>query len=87
MENRWTQSGVHACVIVPTYNNSKTLRRVLDSVQQYTANIIVVNDGSTDQTAEILEAYPQLFQIHHEKNSGKGTALRNGFKKIDFSDI
>jgi len=81
MENRWTQSGVHACVIVPTYNNSKTLRRVLDSVQQYTANIIVVNDGSTDQTAEILEAYPQLFQIHHEKNSGKGTALRNGFKK------
>lgn len=81
MENRWTESGVHACVIVPTYNNGKTLRRVLDSVLQHTSNIIVVNDGSTDQTAAILEDYPQLFQIHHEKNSGKGTALRNGFKK------
>lgn len=81
MENRWTESGVHACVIVPTYNNGKTLRRVLDSVLQHTTNIIVVNDGSTDQTAAILEDYPQLFQIHHQKNSGKGTALRNGFKK------
>lgn len=81
MENRWTESGVHACVIVPTYNNGKTLRRVLDSVLQHTSNIIVVNDGSTDQTAAILEDYPQLFQIHQEKNSGKGTALRNGFKK------
>ncbi len=81
MENRWTESGVHACVIVPTYNNGKTLRRVIDSVLRHTSNIIVVNDGSTDQTAAILEDYPQLFQIHHEKNSGKGTALRNGFKK------
>lgn len=81
MENRWTESGVHACVIVPTYNNGKTLRRVIDSVLQHTSNIIVVNDGSTDQTTAILEDYPQLFQIHHEKNSGKGTALRNGFKK------
>lgn len=81
MENRWTESGVHACVIVPTYNNGKTLRRVIDSVLQHTSNIIVVNDGSTDQTAAILGDYPKLFQIHHEKNSGKGTALRNGFKK------
>lgn len=69
------------CVIVPTYNNHKTLKRVLDSVLQYTSNVIVVNDGSTDTTAQILETYPNLVQIHHCKNSGKGMAIRNGFKK------
>ncbi len=69
------------CVIVPTYNNSKTLKRVLDSVLQYTSNIIIVNDGSTDETSNILKDYSQLVQIHHPKNAGKGIALRNGFKK------
>ena len=69
------------CVIVPTYNNHKTLKRVLDSVLEYTANVIVVNDGSTDTTNEILNEYWQLTQIHHPKNAGKGQALRNGFKK------
>lgn len=69
------------CVIVPTYNNHKTLKRVLDSVLLYTGNIIVVNDGSTDETHRILEDYPQLIQIHFPKNSGKGMALRKGFKE------
>ncbi|KAF2336410.1 DUF2062 domain-containing protein [Flavobacterium daemonense] len=69
------------CVIVPTYNNHKTLQRVLDSILNYTANIIVVNDGSTDDTFEILKQYQQLTQIHHPKNLGKGRALRNGFRK------
>jgi glycosyltransferase involved in cell wall biosynthesis len=69
------------CVIVPTYNNSKTLKRVLDSILVYTSNIILINDGSTDDTAKIAADYPQLVQIHHAKNSGKGTALRNGFQK------
>uniref|UniRef100_A0A4W5LPB8 Glycosyltransferase 2-like domain-containing protein n=1 Tax=Hucho hucho TaxID=62062 RepID=A0A4W5LPB8_9TELE len=69
------------CVIVPTYNNHKTLKRVLDSVLLYTSNVIVVNDGSTDSTAQILEAYSHLVQIHHSKNTGKGMAIRNAFKK------
>lgn len=69
------------CVIVPTYNNSKTLQRVIDGVLQYTSDVIVVNDGATDETVAILKGYPQLIQIHHAKNCGKGLALRNGFKK------
>jgi len=69
------------CVIIPTYNNHKTLKRVLDSVLKYTSNVIVVNDGSTDTTAQILEMYPNLEQIHHSKNMGKGMAIRDGFKK------
>ena len=69
------------CVVIPTYNNERTLKRVIDSVLDYLPYIIIVNDGSTDQTSEILKKYAHLTQIHHPKNSGKGTALRNGFKK------
>ena len=69
------------CVIVPTYNNHKTLKKVLDSVLYFTSNVIIVNDGSTDSTPEILKSYSQLTQIHHPKNLGKGRALRNGFRK------
>ncbi len=36
------------CVIVPTYNNVKTLSAVIDSILPYTSKLIVVNDGSTD---------------------------------------
>ncbi|SEN66376.1 Glycosyltransferase involved in cell wall bisynthesis [Flavobacterium sp. CF108] len=69
------------CVIVPTYNNHKTLKKVLDSILDFTQNIIIVNDGSTDETNEILKQYLQFTQIHHPKNLGKGRALRNGFRK------
>jgi len=69
------------CVIVPTYNNHKTLKRVLDGILLQTSNVIIVNDGSTDSTKNILAAYQDLVQIHLEKNKGKGNALRQGFKK------
>ena len=42
------------CVIIPTYNNADTLERVIRGVQEYTDDILVVNDGSTDGTEEIL---------------------------------
>nr|WP_294934963.1 DUF2062 domain-containing protein [uncultured Flavobacterium sp.] len=69
------------CVIIPTYNNHKTLRRVIDGVLQHTQNVIVVNDGSTDTTSEIIASYPQIVNIQIPKNQGKGNALREGFKK------
>ncbi|SEL68831.1 DUF2062 domain-containing protein [Parapedobacter koreensis] len=71
---------INACVIIPTYNNAKTLRRVLDGVRQYTSHIIVVNDGSTDDTASLLAHYSDLTIIHLPRNKGKGWALRIGFR-------
>jgi glycosyltransferase involved in cell wall biosynthesis len=68
-------------VIIPTYNNDKTLKRVIDGVLEYTNNIIIVNDGCTDSTPEILKNYPQITQIHFKTNKGKGVGLREGFKK------
>ncbi|WP_312074751.1 DUF2062 domain-containing protein [Chryseobacterium sp.] len=69
------------CVLVPTYNNHKTLKRVIDRILDYTENIIIVNDGSTDSTLEILADYPQLTIISLPENKGKGNALQIGFRK------
>ena len=69
------------CVLIPTYNNEKTLRRVIDGVLDYTKNIIVVNDGSTDSTSEILKTYPQISTINLPENKGKGNGLKIGFGK------
>lgn len=74
-------SGLNGCVIIPTYNNEKTLRRVLDNTLEFTDEIIVINDGSTDSTAEILKEYSPIKIIHLPKNQGKGMALRTGFKE------
>lgn len=72
----------HNCaVIIPTYNNDKTLKRVIEGVLEYTEDVIIVNDGSTDNSAAILESYSKLEIISYENNKGKGMALRLGFKK------
>jgi len=68
------------CVIIPTYNNHKTLQRVIDGVLEYTDAVFVVNDGSTDSTHQILAQYPRIEIIDLDKNQGKGMALRTGFK-------
>lgn len=69
------------CVLIPTYNNSKTIEAVIQSTLEYCDDIIVINDGCTDNTSEILTKYPQLTVITHSFNRGKGVALRNGFAK------
>ncbi len=71
---------LNCCVIVPTYNNQKTILQVIDDVKQYTSNIIVVNDGSTDDTPSLLKE-TDVEVCGYEKNKGKGYALRHGFKE------
>ena len=68
------------CIVLPTYNNPKTLQRVLDGVLVFTNDIVVVNDGSSETTLDILKNYPQIIQLHQAKNTGKGHALKIGFK-------
>lgn len=69
------------CILIPTYNNHKTLLKVIEGVLKYTKNVIVINDGATDTTAQILENFSEVTQIHLPKNKGKGNALKVGFKK------
>ena len=72
---------LRCCVILPTYNNELTLCRVIDGVLNYTNNIIVINDGSTDNTSLLLENYPNIEIIHKPKNTGKGSTLKMGFQR------
>ncbi|HJN05158.1 MAG TPA: DUF2062 domain-containing protein [Bacteroidales bacterium] len=73
--------GQNICVIIPTYNNASTIENVIDGVLKYTNNIIVVDDGSTDDTMTILEKFKTIDVITYEKNIGKGWAIRKGFEK------
>lgn len=70
------------CVIIPTYNNSGTLMEVVQSVLSQGLPVIVVNDGSTDQTLQLLaKVETQITLISYSPNKGKGYALRQGFAK------
>ncbi|MBC7901800.1 MAG: DUF2062 domain-containing protein [Gemmatimonadaceae bacterium] len=68
------------CVLIPTFNNASKLAQVIRDVAAYTTNILVVNDGSTDQTATVLAEFSFIKIFTHPVNKGKGIALRNGFR-------
>lgn len=68
-------------MLIPTFNNDATLSRVLNDVLYYTSRIIVINDGSSDNTADILKGFPQVEVITFNENKGKGEALKAGFRK------
>lgn len=69
-------------VIVPVYNESKTIQQILEKIQSVGIDkeIIVVDDGSTDDTSSILRdiKYDNLKIIHHTSNRGKGAAFLTG---------
>ena len=48
---------LRCCVVMPTYNNAGTLRDVISEVLEYCADVIVVNDGSTDATSQIISTF------------------------------
>ena len=69
------------CVLIPTYNNSATLASVINGVLQYTSHVIVINDGSTDNTSEILKDFTSIYIGSYTPNRGKGIALITGIRK------
>ena len=76
-----TLKDIHCCILIPTFNNQKTLSRVIDGVLVYSfEDVIVINDGSTDDTASILATYGEKINVlTNEINKGKGFSLRRGF--------
>ncbi len=72
-------------IIIPVYNEEKTIRQLLEKVQKVEfpgieKEIIVIDDGSTDQTKSILDSMKGLAIVSHKKNQGKGMAVRTGIK-------
>ena len=68
-------------VLMPTYNNAGTIAKVIADVKEYSEDVIVVNDGSTDETKNILASIEGIKVIDYEKNQGKGYALKLGLQK------
>ena len=69
------------CVIIPTFNNAGTIAAVVGDALIECKDVIVVNDGSTDNTSTILHAINGITLVEYEKNRGKGYALKTGFKR------
>lgn len=70
------------CALIPTYNNAGTLLDVIRRTQVYLEHIIVVNDGSTDNTSQLLQSLScPITIISYPRNRGKGYALRKGLQE------
>ncbi|MDR2570099.1 MAG: glycosyltransferase family 2 protein, partial [Oscillospiraceae bacterium] len=70
------------CLVIPTYNHAAFLEEVVKECLKYPIDIIVVNDGSTDDTLLILDNYKsRITVVSYENNRGKGYALKQGAKK------
>jgi len=68
------------CVVMPVYNEAATVARVLDAVRvHFDGWIVVVDDGSTDHTPEIVGAREDVLLIRQDDNRGYGAALARGF--------
>ncbi len=77
-------------IVIPCFNEEKTLencvRRVIEIADTSLAlEIIIVDDASKDRSLsiakELADKYPEIIVLHHEKNQGKGAALRTGFQR------
>ncbi len=72
-------------IVIPCYNEKETITEIIQAVRESpidSKEIIIVDDGSTDGTREILKGLhsSDLNIIYHNKNQGKGASLRTGFK-------
>jgi len=74
-------SAKRLCAVIPTYNNGGTIGDVVRRTLAQCGDVIVVDDGSTDDTAAVLAAVEGITVVRLARNRGKGTALREGFRR------
>jgi glycosyltransferase involved in cell wall biosynthesis len=73
MTTRWLAA-------LPVYNEAGSVNQVLDQVVQHAENVVVVNDGSSDGTAEQLQLRNDIVTLTHPQNRGYGAALNTAFQ-------
>ncbi|MFK7778017.1 MAG: glycosyltransferase family 2 protein, partial [Gimesia sp.] len=66
-------------IALPVYNEERHVIEVLTEVKKYAETILVVDDGSSDNTAELLRGFPGIEVISHPENRGYGAALKSAF--------
>ena len=76
---------MYVCLLLPAYNEAKTIDRIIREASEFVHDILVIDDGSIDQTTQIAEKAGGKV-IKHSTNLGKGMALRTGFDYISQKD-
>lgn len=84
MPSKLSKSLPRYLTALPVYNEVNHVESVLDAVSQYSPNLLVVDDGSTDGTSDVLKSLcgknPDLHIIRHRVNEGYGAAIRTSFQ-------
>lgn len=78
------------CIVIPVYNNPKTIQSVVENSLALDLKVIVLDDGSDTAVSSLLNPHPHLTIIRHEINHGKGQAIltaANEAKKQNFESI
>jgi dolichol-phosphate mannosyltransferase len=70
-------------IAIPVYNEQKYVGEVLDRIRQFHPDLLVVDDGSTDATPQILAARDDVRVIRHPENRGYGQSLIDAFRYAD----
>lgn len=65
---------------IPVFNEERHLEAVLDEVRRHASDLLIVDDGSTDRTAELLARQPGITLLTHPQNRGYGAALISAFR-------
>lgn len=73
--------GTRYCVLIPAFREEKNIATVVQAALQHCPDVIVIDDGSPDATAEEA-AMTGAIVIRHETNKGKGVALNTGFREV-----
>lgn len=82
-----TAPELSSCVVIPVYNNSSTVRDVVERSLRVTQNVLVIDDGSTDADLRLLLADTGAEVVRHEHNQGKGAALITALKLLSQRNI
>jgi len=75
-----SQDNIKVLLVIPTYNNTSTLRKVVEEALEVKKDVLVVNDGSTDGGLKNIENLKNISRIDFPKNKGKGVAIRAAAK-------
>lgn len=69
------------CIVIPAYNEGERLKDFLPQLRKFNLDIVVVDDGSTDNTGDVARE-SGVIVLRHERNLGKGKALQRGFNFV-----
>lgn len=81
-----SQNMPRVAVLIPAYNAEKTIARLVSEALHYVKTVMVVDDGSSDQTVNEAKRFGCTV-VRHDQNKGKGGALRTGFDRLALMDV